>query len=116
MAIESKMDDCEIRDHLDFLGSTEADAGPNRSLKPSAGTPILEFIKDFYDHLFRTPASPGIIPANGATQANGAAQDTLEGTQAGSAKSHLDGYPDTGHVNRRAAIGPPHSRPNITPQ
>ena len=109
MAIETKMDDCEIRNRLDFLGSTESDAGPHWSSKPSAGTPILEFIKDFYDHLFRGSTSAPIIRANSATQ------DGLGRAQAGSA-AHLDGCHGTGYVNRRGAIGPPHARIKIIPK
>ena len=64
MAIEIKMDDCEIRNRLDSLGSTGSHLGQHRLLKPSPGTPVLEFVKDFYDDLFRTSESNGIIPAS----------------------------------------------------
>lgn len=104
MAIASKMDDCGIRNRLDLLGATESDAGPLQSLKPSAGTPILEFLKEFYDYRFRDPEFAPIIRADGATQ------DRLEDALAGYARSRLDGYPDLGNGNRRPAIGPPHAR------
>ena len=110
MAIETKMDDCEIRNRLDFLGSTESDAGPHRSTKPSTGTPILEFIKDFYEDLFRGSTFAPIIRANGATQ------DGLGRAPAGYARRHLGGDPKTGYVNRPAANGPPHARINSPPQ
>lgn len=55
MAIETKMDGCEIRNRLDSLGSTESDVAPLWSLKPSAGKPILEFLEEFYDYRFRGP-------------------------------------------------------------
>ena len=109
MAIASKMDDREIRNRLDFLGSTESDTEPPRSLKSSAGKPIPEFLKEFYDDLFRHPAPP-IIPPNGATQ------DGLGRAQAGYARPHLDGCPGTGYVNRQGAIGPPHARIKIFPK
>ena len=80
MAIATKMDDLEIRNHLDFLGSTESDTAPLRSLKPSANTPILEFIKDFYDDLFRNPDFAPIVRPSAATQ------DRLEDAPAGYAR------------------------------
>ena len=86
MAIETMMDDREIRNHLDFLGSTESDAGPLRSLKPSAGKPIPEFFKEFYDDLFRVTQSAPIIASNGATL------DSLGSVQVGYASLHLDRY------------------------
>ena len=110
MAIATKMDDREIRDRLHSLGSSEPDTGPLRSLKPSASTPILQFIKDFYDDLFRNPDFAPIVRPSGATQ------DRLEDAPAGYARSHLDGYPDLANGNRRTAIGPPHSRINFTAQ
>lgn len=110
MAIATKMDDREIRNRLHSLGSSESDTGPLRSLKPSASTPILQFIKDFYDDLFRNPDFAPIVRPSGATQ------DRLEDAPAGYARSHLDGFPDLGGGNRRAAIGPPHARINSSTQ
>lgn len=110
MAIETMMDDREIRNHLDFLGSTESDAGPLRSLKPSAGKPIPEFFKEFYDDLFRVTQSAPIIASNGATL------DSLGSVQVGYASLHLDRYTGLAYANRRCPIGPPHGRINFTTQ
>ena len=100
----------EVRQRLNFLGFTEADANLLSSIRPWVESVAKEFATKFYDKSFADAGFSEVVRRNNSNRG------TLEGAQAAYAIDLFRGWPSSGYVELRQRIGSLHARIGVTPQ